>query len=110
MTGFVMAEDKKMPELIEEMQRVLRKAGLPEGDSNEALAIISIMQQVPPIRDGENYRAYEERYQKLMQDAGFVGEKRSWEEYMDYVRTPGGRLALTIFNRMAEWKAAKGVP
>jgi hypothetical protein len=46
----------------------------------------------------------------MMQDTGFVGQKRSWEEYMGYVRTPTGRLALAIFNRMAEWKAGKGVP
>jgi hypothetical protein len=105
-----MAEEKKTPEVIEEMKRILEKAGLPEGDITEALAGISIMQELPPIRDGENYRTYEERYHKLMQDAGFVGQKRSWEEYMDYVRTPAGRLALTIFNRMAEWKATRGVP
>jgi hypothetical protein len=66
---------------------------------------------VKPIRDGEEYRAYEERYGKMMQDAGFVGgQPRTWEDYMDYVRTPAGRLALTIFNRMAEWKKMKGVP
>jgi ubiquinone/menaquinone biosynthesis C-methylase UbiE len=105
-----MAEDKKMPEVIEEMKRVLRKAGLTEGDITEAIASISTMQEVTPIHDGEQYRAYEERYHKMMQDAGFVGQKRGWEEYMDYVRTPAGRLALAIFNRMAEWKAAKGVP
>ena len=105
-----MADDKKTPELSEEMKRVLRKAGLPEGDITEALASISLMQQLPPIPDGEQYRAYEERYHKMMQDAGFVGQKRSWEEYMDYARTPAGRLALTLFNRMVEWKAAKGVP
>jgi hypothetical protein len=29
---------------------------------------------------------------------------------MDFVRTPEGGLALAIFNRMAEWKLAKGVP
>jgi hypothetical protein len=29
---------------------------------------------------------------------------------MDYVRTPAGRLALAIFNRMADWKEMKGVP
>ncbi len=105
-----MAEEKKTPKVIEEMKRILEKAGLPEGDITEALAGISIMQELPPIRDGENYRTYEERYHKLMQDAGFVGQKRSWEEYMDYVRTPAGRQALTIFSRMAEWKAARGVP
>jgi hypothetical protein len=99
-----------MPEVIEELKRVLRKAGLAEGDVTEALASISIMQEVTPIRDGEQYRAYEERYSKMMQDAGFVGQKRSWEEYMDYARTPAGRLALALFNRMVEWKAAKGVP
>jgi hypothetical protein len=99
-----------MPEVIEELKRVLRKAGLAEGDITEALASISIMQEVTPIRDGEQYRAYEERYSKMMQDAGFVGQKRSWEEYMDYARTPAGRLALALFNRMVEWKAAKGVP
>ena len=99
-----------MPEIIEEMKRVLRKAGLAEGDVTEALASISTMQEVTPIRDGEHYRAYEERYSKMMQDAGFVGQKRSWEEYMDYARSPAGRLALTLFNRMVEWKAAKGVP
>jgi hypothetical protein len=68
------------------------------------------MQEVTPIQDGEQYRTYEERYHKMMQDAGFIGQKRSWEEYMDYVRTPAGRLTLAILNRMAEWKAAKGVP
>ncbi len=105
-----MAEEKKTPEVMEEIKRILRKAGLPEGDITDALAGISIMQELPPIRDGENYRAYEERYHKLMRDAGFVGQKRGWEEYMDYVRTPAGRQALTIFSRMAEWKAARGVP
>lgn len=105
-----MAEDKKIPDVIDDMRGVLRKAGLPEGDITEALATISRMQELSPIRDGEQYRAYEERYHKMMQDAGFVGQKRSWEEYMDYARTPAGRLALTLFNRMAEWKAAKGVP
>jgi hypothetical protein len=68
------------------------------------------MQELTPISDGERYRAYEERYSKMMQDAGFVGRQRSWEDYMDYVRTPAGRLALAIFNRMAEWKKEKGVP
>ncbi len=105
-----MAEDKMMPEVIEEMKQVLRKAGLTEGDVTEAIATISIMKEVVPIHDGEQYRAYEERYRKMMQDAGFVGEKRSWEEYMDYVRAPSGRLALALFNRMVDWKAAKGVP
>ena len=99
-----------MPEVIEEMKRVLRQAGLTEDDVTEAIASISTMQEVTPIQDGEQYRAYEERYYKMMQHAGFVGQKRSWEENMDYVRTPGGRLALAIFNRMAEWKAAKSVP
>ena len=32
-----MAEDKKMPEVIEEMERVLRKAGLTEGDVQKRL-------------------------------------------------------------------------
>jgi hypothetical protein len=99
-----------MPELIEEMKRLLGKAGLTEDDVTEVIASISTMQEVTPIHDGAQYRAYEERYHKMMQDAGFVGQKRSWEEYMDYVRTPAGRLALTIFHRMAEWKKAKGVP
>jgi hypothetical protein len=105
-----MVKDKMMPELIEEMKRVLVKARLTEDDVTEVIGSISTMQEVTPIHDGAQYRAYEERYHKMMQDAGFVGQKRSWEEYMDYVRTPAGRLALTIFNRMAEWKKAKGVP
>ncbi len=105
-----MAEDKKMPEVIEEVKRVLRKTGLTEGDITEVIAAISNMQEVMPIRDAEQYRAYEARYQKMMKDAGFIGQKRSWEEYMDYVRTPTGRLALALFNRMAEWKKEKGVP
>jgi hypothetical protein len=105
-----MAEDKKMPEVIEEMKRVLIKTELTEGDITEVIAAISNMQEVMPIRDGEQYRAYEERYQKMMKDAGFVGQNRSWEEYMDYVRTPAGRLALALFNRVAEWKKEKGVP
>ncbi len=99
-----------MPEALEEMKRVLRQAGLTGSDITEAIVSISTMQEVTPIRDGEQYRAYEERYQKMMQDAGFVGQRRSWEDYMDYVRTPAGRLALALFNRMVEWKAAKGVP
>ncbi len=55
-------------------------------------------------------RAYEERYHKMMEDAGFIGQKRSWEEYMDYIRTPVRRLALALFNRMADWKKEKSVP
>jgi hypothetical protein len=98
------------PEAIEEMKQILTKLGLAESDITEAIASISIMQDVTPIRDGNEYRVYEERYQKMMQNAGFVGQKRSWEEYMDYVRTSAGKSALALFNRMAEWKAAKGVP
>ncbi len=105
-----MAEDKMMPEVIEEMKRVLRKAGLTEGDVTEAIASIGTMQQATPIHNEDQYRAYVEQYHKMMQDAGFVGQKRGWEEYIDYVRTPAGRLALALFNRMVKWKAAKGVP
>jgi transcriptional accessory protein Tex/SPT6 len=95
----------------EEIKRILRKAGLIDDDITQAIAGIRTLQEVKPIRDGEQYRAYEERYRKMMQDAGFVGShQRTWEEYMDYVRTPAGMLALAIFNRMAEWKKAKGVP
>jgi hypothetical protein len=97
-------------EPLEEIRRILKKAGLSDGDVTQATAIIRTIQEVKPIRDAEQYRAYEERYRKMMQDAGFVGQQRTWEEYMDYVRTPPGRLALAIFNRMAEWKEAKGVP
>ncbi len=105
-----MAEDKMTPEVIEELKRVLRKSSLTESDVTEAIASISIMKEVTPIHGGDQYRVYEERYRKMMQDAGFLGQKRSWEEYMDYVRTPPGRLTLTLFNRMVEWKTAKGVP
>ena len=107
----VMADDDKMtPELVEEMKRLLRKAGLAESDVTQALASIATFQEIRPIRDGEEYRAYEERYRSMMRDAGFIGQKRTWEDYMDFVRTPEGRSALAIFNRMAEWKLAKGVP
>ena len=96
---------------LEEIKRVLRKAGLTDDDITRAIAGIRTLQEVKPIRDGEQYRAYEEQYRKMMEDAGFVGgQQRSWEEYMDYVRTPAGMLALAIFNRMAEWKKARGVP
>jgi hypothetical protein len=106
-----MADDDKMTlELVEEMKRLLRKAGLAESDIAQALASIAALQEVRPIRDGEEYRAYEERYRTMMRDAGFIGQKRTWEDYMDFVRTPEGGLALAIFNRMAEWKLAKGVP
>jgi hypothetical protein len=107
----IMLEIKEMtPEMTEELRRLLRKAGLAESDLTEAIAGIWTIREVTPIRDGEQYRAYEERYRKMMRDAGFVGQKRSWEDYMDFVRTPAGRLALAIFNRMAAWKEAKGVP
>lgn len=105
-----MTEDKMTPEVKEQLERVLRQSGLTENDVTEAIASISIRKEVTPIHGGDQYRVYEERYRKMMQDAGFLGQKRSWEEYMDYVRTPAGRLALTIFNRMVEWKTAKGVP
>lgn len=98
------------PEIVEELTRVLRKAGLAEADIAEANAIVQRMRELGPIRDGEEYRAYEERYRKMMQDAGFIGQTRSWEEYMDYIRTPAGTVALALFNRMAEWKKEKGVP
>lgn len=102
--------NKTTPDVTKEIQRLLTKAGLTEHDVRETIASIQTIQEVTPIRDGARYREYEERYRKMMQDAGFVGQQRSWEEYMDYVRTPQGRLALTLFNRMAEWKLAKGVP
>ncbi len=95
---------------IEEIKRALKKADLSDGDITRAIADIRTIQEVKPIRDAEQYRTYEERYRKMMQDAGFIGQQRTWEEYMDFVRTPSGRLALAIFNRMAEWKEAKGVP
>src|SRR5690348_8673365 len=96
---------------LEEIKRVLSKAGLTDGDITRAIATIRTIQEVKPIRDGEQYRAYEERYRKMMQDAGFIGgQQRTWEEYMYYVRTPAGMLALTIFNRMTDWKKEKGVP
>jgi hypothetical protein len=96
---------------LEEIKRILRKAGLTDGDITQAIAGIPTLQELKPIGDGEQYRAYEERYRKMMQDAGFVGgQQTTWEEYMDYVRTPAGMLALAIFNRMAEWKKAKAVP
>jgi hypothetical protein len=106
-----MADNEKMtPAVIEEIKQVLRKAGLTESDVTEAIAAIWTVREVAPIRDAEEYRVYEDRYRKMMQDAGFVGQQRTWEEYMDYVRTPAGRLALAIFNRMADWKEMKGVP
>ena len=103
-----MVDDDKMPS--NEIEELLSKAGLSEADVTEASATIRTLQQVTPIGNGEQYRAYEERYRGMMQDAGFVGQKRSWDEYMDYVRTPAGKLALALFNRMAEWKKQKGVP
>ena len=103
-----MVDDDKKPS--NEIEKLLSKAGLSEADVTEASATIRTLQQVTPIGNGEQYRAYEERYGGMMQDAGFVGQKRSWEEYMDYVRTPAGKLALALFNRMAEWKKQKGVP
>jgi hypothetical protein len=90
---------------LKEIQQLLTKAGLEQNDVGETIA-----SNVTPIRNGEHYREYEERYRKMMQDAGFVGQQRSWEEYMDFVRTPHGRLALVLFSRMAEWKLGKGVP
>jgi hypothetical protein len=102
--------NKTTPDVTKEIQRLLTKAGLTEHDVSETIASIQTIQEVPPIRDGAHYREYEERYRKMMQDAGFVGQQRTWEEYMDYVRTPQGRLALTLFNRMTEWKLAKAVP
>jgi transcriptional accessory protein Tex/SPT6 len=106
--------NKTTPDVTKEIQRLLTKAGLTEHDVSETIASIQTIQEVTPIRDGAHYREYEERYRRMMQDAGFVGqqsgEQRSWEEYMDYVRTPQGRLALTLFNRMTEWKLTKGVP
>jgi hypothetical protein len=102
--------NKTTPGVTKEIQRLLTKAGLTEGDVSEAIASIRTFQEVTPIRNGEHYREYDERYRKMMQDAGFIGQQRNWEEYMDYVRTPHGKLALTLFNRMAEWKLAKGVP
>jgi ABC-type nitrate/sulfonate/bicarbonate transport system substrate-binding protein len=102
--------NKTTPDVTTEIQRLLTKAGLTESDVSETIASIQTIQEVSPIRDGAHYREYEERYRKMMQDAGFIGKQRSWEEYMDYIRTPHGRLALTLFNRMAEWKLAKGVP
>jgi hypothetical protein len=105
-----MADDDKMtPEVIEEIKLVLRKAGLTESDISEAITGIWTMVEVPPIQNEDQYRAYEDRYQRMMRDAGFIGQKRSWEEYMDYIRTPAGRLALAIFNRMAEWEGDTGV-
>jgi dihydroxyacid dehydratase/phosphogluconate dehydratase len=102
--------NKTTPDVTKEIQRLLTKVGLTEGDVSETIAIIRTFQEVIPIRNGEHYREYEERYRKMMQDAGFVGQQRSWEEYMDYVQTPHGKLTLTLFSRMAEWKLAKGVP
>jgi hypothetical protein len=105
-----MADDNKMtPEVIEEIKLVLRKAGLSDSDITEAIAGLLTMQEVTPIRSEDQYRSYEDLYQRMMRDAGFVGQKRSWEEYMEYIRTPAGRLALTIFNRMAEWEAETGL-
>lgn len=105
-----MADDEKMtPEVFEEIKLVLRKAGLTENDISDAITSIWTMEEVPPIQNEDQYRTYEERYQGMMRDAGFVGQKRSWEEYMDYIRTPAGKLALTIFNRMAEWEAETGL-
>jgi hypothetical protein len=105
-----MADDNKVtPEVFEEIKLVLRKAGLSEGDITEAITGLLTMQEVTPIRSEDQYRAYEDLYQRMMRDAGFVGQKRSWEEYMDYIRTPAGKLALTIFNRMAEWEAETGL-
>jgi hypothetical protein len=105
-----MADDEKMtPEVFEEIKLVLRKAGLTENDISDAITSIWTMEEVPPIQNEDQYRTYEERYQGMMRDAGFVGQKRSWEEYMDYIRTPAGRLALAIFNRMAEWEGETGV-
>jgi len=103
-------DDKVTQAVIEEIERVLRKAGLTDADVSEAIAAIWTSREVKPIRDAEEYRTYEERYRTMMRDAGFVGTQRSWEEYMDYIRTPGGRLALAIFDRMADWKEIKGVP
>src|SRR5690242_19172714 len=108
--GSIAEDDRMNPEIVEELKRVLRKAGLAEVDIAEANAIVQRMRELGPIRDGEEYRAYEERYRKMMQDAGFSGQKRSWEEYMDYIRTPAGTVTLALFNRMAEWKKEKGVP
>jgi hypothetical protein len=106
-----MADNEKMtPAVIGEIKQVLRKAGLTESDVTEAIAAIWTVREVTPIRDSQEYRAYEDRYRKMMQDAGFIGQKRSWEEYMDFARTPAGRLALAIFDRMAQWKEMKGVP
>ncbi len=105
-----MVDNNIMRERIAEIEELLRKAGLTEADVTEAIGTIGILQKLTPISDGKQYRAYEERYHKMMQDAGFVGQKRSWEEYMDYIRTPAGRLALALFNRMAEWKKEKSVP
>src|SRR5262249_36002625 len=91
----VMCGDEKMTQaVIEEIEQVLRKAGLTDADVTDAIAAIWTVREVKPIRDAEEYRAYEERYSTMMRDAGFIGAQRSWEEYMDYVRTPGGRLAL----------------
>jgi hypothetical protein len=102
--------DNRARELSEDIEKLFRKAGLTETDVTEAIDTIRTLQEVTPIGNGQQYRAYEERYHKMMHDAGFVGQKRSWEEYMDYVRTPAGKLALTLFNRMAEWKKQKAVP
>ncbi len=101
--------DKITRERIAEIEELLRKVGLTEDDVAEAIATIRILQNLTPISDGKQYRAYEERYHNMMQDAGFIGQKRSWEEYMDYVRTPAGRLALALFNRMAGWKKERSV-
>ncbi len=105
-----MVDNNITRERIAEIEELLRKAGLTEADVTETIGTIGILQKLTPISDGKQYRAYEERYHKIMQDAGFVGHKRSWEEYMDYIRTPAGRLALALFNRMAEWKKEKSVP
>ncbi len=103
--------DNMAREVGQEVEKLLRKAGLTEVDATEATATIRSLQEVRPIANGAQYRAYEERYHQMMQDAGFVsGQKRSWEQYMDYVRTPAGKLALVLFNRMAEWKKEKSVP
>jgi hypothetical protein len=76
-----MADDAKMtPTVIEEIKQVLRKARLTENDVAEAIAAISTVREVAPIRDAEEYRVYEDRYRKMMQDAGFVGQQRTWEE------------------------------
>ena len=106
-----MAEDDNTArDVSEQIERLLSKAGFTETDVTETATTIRMLQEVTPIGNGEQYRAYEERYRNLMQDAGFVGHKRGWEEYMDYIRTPAGRLSLVLFNRMAEWKKEKGVP